>query len=204
MVELRALRGDVEALIVPEVVLSNRSLDVGTVAASGTVRTEAEWESEVTAEAWQFHREFVELVQTELGEVRIDYTPQSYVGVRRGRRVWAPLWLLRDGARTYLPDPDGSREDEPSLAFEYFRDELAAVGVDIAWTSNYNAGSNPISLALRSADLTKPEVMDLLRASFRALDAGGLSWSETRGSAAAEASQPTPASDSGGIASSDD
>ena len=38
-----------------------------------------------------------------LGEVRVDFSPKSYVGVRRGRRVWAPLWFRRDGATVYLP-----------------------------------------------------------------------------------------------------
>ena len=118
----------------------------------------------------------------QLGEVRVDYSPQSYIGVRRGRRVWAPLWMLRDGARMYLPDPDGSREEEPSIAFEYFHERLASVGIDITWSSNYNAGSNPISLALRGGDLDKPEVMELLLASFQALEAGSIAWSEQRGS----------------------
>jgi hypothetical protein len=42
-----------------------------------------------------------------LGEVCVDYSPQSYVGIRRSRRVWAPPWFRKDGATVHLPDPDG-------------------------------------------------------------------------------------------------
>lgn len=189
VIELRTWRGESEAVLVPQVVFRNESLDVGTIATAGGTRTADDWQSDVTSEAWSFHERFVELVHDKFGEVRVDYTPQSYIGVRRGRRVWAPLWLIRDGARTYLPDPDGSREDEPSLAFEHFSQLLAPLGLDLSWTSNYNAGSNPISIVLRSGDLEKGPVLDLLRASFAALEPGARPWSE-------QSSDDTPAASS--------
>jgi uncharacterized protein (DUF736 family) len=98
----------------------------------------------------------------------VDYSPKSYIGLRRGRRVWAPLWFRRDGATVYLPDPDGSRAEEPSVAMESFRERLHDEGLEAAWQRTYNAGSNPISMRLRRSDLDKPVVQELLRATHKA------------------------------------
>jgi hypothetical protein len=111
VVALRAWRGASEVVLVPEPLIVNESLDVGgTVGlASGKVRTEQDWREQLTEEAWAFYEAFVAWTREHLGEVRVDYSPKSYIGLRRGRRVWAPLWFRRDGATVYLPDPDGSR-----------------------------------------------------------------------------------------------
>lgn len=92
-------------------------------------------------QAWEFHLAFRDWVTANLGPVTVDYSPKSYIGMRVGRRVWAPLWLRTDGAYTYLPDPDHSRNEE-SPAFEHFRD-LLANDYSLAWQVNYNAGANP-------------------------------------------------------------
>jgi hypothetical protein len=135
---------------------------------------------------------FVRWTQEHLGEVRVDYAPQSYIGVRRGRRVWAPLWLRTDGAAVYLPDPDGSREEHPSVAFEYFLERLRDAGLEPSWQRTYNAGANPISVRLRLADLEKQEVQELLRASFEILELGTNPFSERR---AAEVQAQTDSSE---------
>jgi hypothetical protein len=132
----------------------------------------------MTDEAWTFHEVFVAWTQEHLGEVRVDYSPKSYIGVRRGRRVWAPLWPRRDGASVWLPDPDRSRAEEPSVAFETFRERLRDEGLEPSWQRTYNAGSNPVTLRLRRSDLEKPLVQELLRASFEALAPGTPPWSE--------------------------
>lgn len=192
VIELRAWVGEGEAIVVPQMVYVNESLDIGGTAA-GTARTEADWREELTEEAWRFQEEFVSWVRSELGEVRVDYSPKSYIGIRRGRRVWAPLWPRTNGANTYLPDPDRVKGEQPSPAFEWFRERLAAVGLEPTWAPTYNAGANPISIRLRRDDLAKPEVQELLRASFEALDDSLSPWSERnlaarepRGLAAAE------------------
>jgi hypothetical protein len=89
VIELRAWRGEAEVILVPETVVINRGLDVagpaGTV--SGEARSAADWKASVSAEAWAFHDAFIAWTRANLGEVRVDYSPKSYVGVRRGRRV---------------------------------------------------------------------------------------------------------------------
>ena len=179
VVELRAWTGENEAIIVPEVVIADERLPVGPgVATGGSERTEDDWHEEISDEAWEFQREFVAWTGEHLGEVRVDYSPKSYIGVRRGRRVWAPLWPRRDGATVYLPDPDGSRSDEPSVAFEHFSDQLKPLGLEPSWQTTYNAGANPVNVRLRRQDIEKPQVQDLLRASFEILADGAAAWSD--------------------------
>lgn len=187
VIELRLWRGDGEAILVPEVVVANETLDIaGTAAETG--RTEADWRAALSTEAWRFHDEFVSWALEAFDDVRVDYSPKSYVGMRRGRKVWVPLWFRRDGATVYLADPDGVRGIEASVAFEAFRERLKADGLDITWVANYDAGAHTISLRLRCGDLQKPAVQELLRASYEALEPGATPWTERN--AATSASQP--------------
>lgn len=182
VVELRSWQGLNEIVIVPELVVTNSSVDVsGTPLAvtAGESRTADDWHEAVTDEAWLFHKEFVEWTSDSLGTVNVDYSPKSYIGVRVGRRVWAPLWLRRDSAQVYLPDPDQSRNDE-SPAYNHFREVLSAKGVGLNWAASYNAGANPISIRLYRANLNDPDVQELLRASYEAVLPGATSWSERK------------------------
>jgi hypothetical protein len=179
VIELRCWQGTGEALLIPEIVVANDSLDLADTpaAASAEERTEEDWRSAASETMWAFKDAFVAWARDNLGEPRVDYRPQSYIGVRYGRRVWAPLWPRKDGAYVYLPDPDGSR-DQPSLAFESFEARLQAEGLTASWTPKYNAGANPIGLRLVDDDLRRPVVQELLRASHAALGDGAEPWSE--------------------------
>lgn len=188
VIELRCWRGEAEALLIPEIVLANESLDLSDTpaAASTEERTEADWQQLASDEAWAFKREFVSWVTDNLGPVRVDYKPKSYIGVRVGRRTWAPLWLRQDGATIYFPDPDGSRSEDPSVAFEQFEGRLRDEGVSASWQPRYNAKANPVSVRLRREDLDRPVVQELLRASYEILRDGALAWSERAGIPRAE------------------
>ncbi len=178
VIELRAWMAGTEAVLVPETLFVNESLDIsGVASAEGGLRTAEDWKEQCTEEAWEFHNDFVAWVEENLGDVRVDYGPKSYIGVRRGRRVWAPIWPKQDGGTVYLPDPDGSRA-EPSVAFERFQERLQDNALSCSWTPNYNAGSNPIGLRLQRADLLKPVVQDLLRSSFKILEPGATPYSQ--------------------------
>ena len=180
VIEFACWQGRSEAVLVPEIVIANASLDLADTPAgtTGEERTEADWRGELTPAAWQFNEAFVEWVRTELGEVVVSYSAQSYVGVRVGRRTWAPLWPRQDGATIYLPDPDGERSERPSLAFERFEESLRAEGLSPTWQPSYNAKANPICLRLRIEDLQRPVVQELLRASFEILRPGAVPWHE--------------------------
>ncbi len=180
VIELRAWRGATETVIVPEAVIRNESLDLQETplaTSDGVARTSEDWQSEIKESAWDFHLALYDWVKSALGkDVRVDYSPKSYIGLRVGRRVWCPVWPVADGGTIHLPDPDGSK-DEESPAYEYFREQLIEAGLAPSWTPTYNAGANPITVRLNKADLEKPAVQQLLRASYRFL-AEKAAWSD--------------------------
>lgn len=183
VVELRSWRGEHEAVLVPELVIRNDSVDVsGTplAATTGEARTAEDWHQALTDDAWLFHEQFASMAKDRLGPIAIDYSPKSYIGIRVGRRVWAPLWPRKDGAQVYLPDPDLSRNEE-SPAFTHFRELLGERGFSLGWQTTYNAGANPIALRLRTSDLSEPVVQDLLEATYRAVQPGAIPWSQRSG-----------------------
>ncbi|WP_315773599.1 hypothetical protein [Rhodococcoides kroppenstedtii] len=183
VVELRSWRGADEIVMVSDLVVQNPNLDLsGTPLAvtGGATRNRADWQEDMTPASWEFHEVFESWVTSNLGAVFVDYSPKSYIGVRVGRRVWAPLWPRQDGAFVYFPDPDGSRDQE-SPAFEYFRNLLEPHGIALNWTSNYNAGANPIAMRLRQSDLDNTELRTFLRASFDSVAAGATPWSLAQG-----------------------
>jgi hypothetical protein len=205
VIELRTLKGKQEAVLVPEVVIANASLDLIDTPAgtAGQERTEDEWRESITGEAWAFKDAFVSWVGENLGDVRVSYAAKSYVGVRVGRRTWAPLWPRQDGATVYLPDPDGTRSDDPSVAFEQFEARLREEGLSANWQPTYNAKANPVVVRLRRQDLERPVVQDLLRASYDILAEGAQPWSE-RAPIGRPSSAPLHVADStAGIASAD-
>jgi hypothetical protein len=186
VIELRAWRGGSEAILVPSTVVIKEGLDVAGPAGvvAGEERSEADWMGSVTPEAWAFHDAFIAWTRANLGEVRVDYSPKSYVGIRRGRRVWAPLWFRRDGALIYLPDPDGLRGDQQSPAMDIFQERLRQEGIETTWQYSYNAGANPVPIRLRQEDLARPVVQDLLRATFGILGPDAIPWSQRQPTAA--------------------
>jgi hypothetical protein len=194
VIELRCWQGHGEALLIPEVVVANESLDLSDTpaAASAEERTESDWRHEASDEAWAFKDEFVSWVTDNLGEVRVDYKPKSYVGIRVGRRTWAPLWLRQDGAAIYLPDPDGSRSEDASVAFEQFEVRLRDEGLSANWQPSYNAKANPVAIRLRRQDLDRPVVQELLRASYEILADGAQPWSERVNAAHEEPAGSSP------------
>ena len=139
--------------------MANESLDLADTpaAASAEERTEADWHGAASESMWAFKDTLACWARENLGEPRVDYRPQSYIGIRYGQRVWAPLWPRKDGAYVYLPDPDGSR-DQPSLAFESFESRLQDEAISASWNTKYNAGANPIAVRLGVDDLERDVV----------------------------------------------
>lgn len=179
VVELRSWRGANEVVMISDLVVQNPNLDLsGTPLAvtGGATRTEEDWREGMTTLAWEFHGLFRDWATQNVGKIFVDYSPKSYVGIRVGRRVWAPLWPRQDGAYVYLPDPDGSRDAE-SPAYNYFRELLEDSGVSLSWNPSYNAGANPISLRLRAPDLESQSVQRLLLASHASIAPGAVPWS---------------------------
>jgi hypothetical protein len=47
------------------------------------------------------------------GPSRVDYSAQSYVSLKKGRRCWLPMWPRVDGVYVYLPGGSGGGADAP-------------------------------------------------------------------------------------------
>ncbi|MEV8221811.1 hypothetical protein AB0P16_05020 [Dietzia maris] len=181
VIELRTWQGAGEAVIAPELVIATQTVDISspnTRITASESKSEEVWREEASEEAWLFYEEFLEWSRRELGRIDPDFSIQSYIGMRVGRRVWAPLWLNKKGARIYLPDPDLSKERE-SAAFEHFQERLANEKIALSWNATYNAGANALGLTLRRGDIGNPVVQDLLRASYAALINDARPWSES-------------------------
>ena len=59
-----------------------------------------------------------------------------------------------------------------------FQERLRKEGMETSWQPTYNAGANPVPIRLRTADIAKPVVQELLRATFGILASGATPWSE--------------------------
>jgi hypothetical protein len=75
-----------------------------------------------------------------------------------------------------------------------FQERLRKEGLETSWQPTYNAGANPVPIRLRQADLVKPVVQELLRATFQILDAGAPPWSERHARPATDAAGTTTTS----------
>jgi hypothetical protein len=69
-----------------------------------------------------------------------------------------------------------------------FQESLCQEGLDTSWQATYNAGANPVPIRLQKADLDKPFVQELLRATFEILAPGATPWSERQAQFVADAS----------------
>ena len=116
----------------------------------GGVRRRADRRAEVIDATSAFKDSLVSWATTTRAVPRVDYRPRSYIGLRYGRRVWAPMLPQRDGAYIYLPDPSGSR-DKPSFALEDFERRLqGSTGVH-SWptVSPSTSAATPYAIPLR-------------------------------------------------------
>jgi hypothetical protein len=66
-------------------------------------------------------------------------------------------------------------------------------GLETNWQPTYNACANPVSIRLRQADLDKPAVQDLLRATFEILGPVAAPWSERQAEQPADSRAATAA-----------
>jgi hypothetical protein len=103
----------------------------------------------------------------QVGPSRIDYTAQSYISLKKGRRCWLPMWPRSNGAYLYLPGGEGGTEDAPSEFFNEVRQRLEEVGLEApSWTYKYNAGANPIAFAVPMDKSTHSIIREIIREAY--------------------------------------
>ncbi len=76
------------------------------------------------------------------------------------------MWPRLDGCYVYIPDDGTGDSDEPSDRFRRVGEQLRQIGVEASWSFNYNAGANPIGLAIPKEKLKDPILTEVLKESY--------------------------------------
>lgn len=102
-----------------------------------------------------------------VGTSRLDYSAQSYVSLKKGRRCWLPMWPRATGVYVYLPRGQNGAEDAPSDFYNFVKQRLEEAGMEPpGWTYKYNAGANPISFPIPLDRATHSVVRDILKKAY--------------------------------------
>ncbi len=172
-IEIRVLRlsADTEICTIDTAVVAqpdNLTLDSGDEPVEkpegGQPRDRVWWESNSSAAFMATVDALTKYCTESVGPSRIDYSAQSYVSLKKGRRCWLPMWPRSNGVYVYLPGgPDGAA-DAPSDFFESVRQRLEQAGMEPpSWTFKYNAGANPIAFAIPQDRATHSLVREILK-----------------------------------------
>lgn len=102
-----------------------------------------------------------------IGESRIDFSAQSYVSLKKGRRCWLPMWPRRDGVFVYLPGGPGGQDDGPSDFFTRVADRLKPLSIEPSWSYKYNGGANPIAFGIPAALVGNSVLIDILSEAYQ-------------------------------------
>jgi hypothetical protein len=102
-----------------------------------------------------------------VGTSRLDYSAQSYISLKKGRRCWLPMWPRANGVYVYLPGGENGAADAPSDFYNSVRQRLEEVGMELpSWTYTYNAGANPIAFPISLERATHSVVRDILKEAY--------------------------------------
>ena len=132
----------------------------------GTPRDEDWWRENSGDDYVNAVQEMAKVCEEQIGPSRIDYTANSYVSLKKGKRAWLPMWPRQDGFFVYLPDNGDGTLDEPSERFRVIEKKLSEIGIDASWTYKYNAGANPIGFHLPKNQMRHPTILELLKESY--------------------------------------
>jgi hypothetical protein len=111
-------------------------------------------------------KDMFDYCEENIGTSRIDYTAQSYISLKKGRRTWLPMWPRSDGFYIYLPDDGTGTSDESSERFRKWQKKLESIGIELSWAFKYNGGSNPIGFNLPKTKMKEQIILELLTESY--------------------------------------
>jgi hypothetical protein len=102
-----------------------------------------------------------------VGSSRLDYSAQSYISLKKGRRCWLPMWPRANGVYVYLPGGQNGAADAPSDFYNSVKQRLEEAGIEPpGWTYKYNAGANPISFPIPFDRATHSVVREILKEAY--------------------------------------
>jgi hypothetical protein len=125
------------------------------------------WESNASAPFVATVDEITKYCIQDIGPSRVDYSAQSYVSLKKGRRAWLPMWPRANGAYVYLPGGAGGSVDAPSDFFNQVQVKLEAIDLESpTWTYKYNSGANPIGFAIPREKARHSAIRDILTRAY--------------------------------------
>ncbi len=124
------------------------------------------WEANSPSEFIATVDTLVKYCNESLGPSRVDYSAQSYISLKKGRRCWLPMWPRNDGTYIYLPGGGGA-EDAPSDFYNFVRAKLQEGGLgEPNWTYTYNAGANPIAFMVAREKAAHSHIREILARAY--------------------------------------
>lgn len=120
----------------------------------------ASWQA-AKPEFAKFARDVHRLCNDIIGPTSIDFSANSCVARKKGKRAWLPMWPRKEGAYVYIPGGDGGTPNQPSDFYAKVRDELASPGVEPSWSFKYNAGANPIAFPIAPQNASHSKMLQI-------------------------------------------
>ncbi|MEW6354451.1 MAG: hypothetical protein AB1469_09215 [Pseudomonadota bacterium] len=133
---------------------------------SSVLRDEAWWRDNSYPSFVDDVQAMQQLCEQHIGPSRIDYTANSYISLKKGRRAWLPMWPRTNGFYAYIPDNGSGTLDEPSERFRQVQQKLQSIGIEASWTFKYNAGANPIGFAVPRDKMNEEVLLQILLESY--------------------------------------
>lgn len=130
-------------------------------------RDRAWWEANANQTFIGTVDEIAKLAVDSIGPSRIDYSAQSYISLKKGRRCWLPMWPRANGVYVYVPAGPGGSEDAPNDFFQRVSTLLVEAGLDDpSWSYNYNGGANPIAFPIPKERVLHSAVRTILTEAY--------------------------------------
>lgn len=176
-IQARKLHHDADLALVEAVIVAQPDdlvLDAGDRGAAppvdgevGQPRDRSWWESKGSPSFLATVDAVARFCDESAGPSRVDYTAQSYVSLKKGRRCWLPMWPRSNGVYVYLPGGEGGSDDAPSDFFTRVQARLQEAGMEPpSWTYKYNAGANPIAFAIPQDKVSHSLVKEILKEAY--------------------------------------
>lgn len=150
----------------PDELVENGGIEIVSVGKAIVPRDEEWWKQNQGDKFVETVKEMFTYCEENIGTSRIDYTANSYISLKKGKRAWLPMWPRSDGFYIYLPDDGTGTIDEPSERFTKWQEKMKTINIELSWLFSYNGGANPIGFNLPRNKMKEEILLELLKESY--------------------------------------
>jgi hypothetical protein len=171
---LQLITGDGEKIITckaeiiaqPDELVINGGLEIVSTGKTLAPRDEDWWRQNQGDTFVDTVKEMANYCENNIGTSRIDFTANSYISLKKGKRAWLPMWPRSDGFYIYLPDDGTGTIDQPSEMFTEWQKKLEIISLELSWAYRYNGGANPIGFNVPKTKMKEKLLLELLKNSY--------------------------------------